>query len=341
MGGGSQTDDLGQFRLYGLQPGEHAVVAEAMRYNFVQPNAPPETEEDKIGFVTTYYPGTPDEAVGATRARPRSAPRRRALKSGWRRIVSIASPGASSIHKAVRCPSERSGRAPHGGRNERYVELRLLDRRARAVSDAERSGGELPPDRQADSPVHSRTADRSGRNGQPSTDDRRRRYRERAGDDDARESRLPVRSSSSKARRHDARPDTHHGDRPADSDDMSFLQSPQPVVVKPDGTFTMKGLMGEFMLRAARAGPVPQVGHRRQRGHHRQRARIQGDRPRHGDAHVARVDARRERDRRRGRGVHGRRHPSLFGGQGVVAVQLHADQADAASIRPGTSASLV
>jgi len=61
MGSGSQTDDLGQFRVYGLQPGEHAVAAEAMRFNFVPPNAPPETEEDKIGYLTTYYPGTPDE----------------------------------------------------------------------------------------------------------------------------------------------------------------------------------------------------------------------------------------------------------------------------------------
>jgi hypothetical protein len=70
MGSGSQTDDLGQFRVYGLQPGEHAVVAEGMRNNFVPPNAPPETEEDKIGFVTTYYPGTADEGA-AQRIRTR------------------------------------------------------------------------------------------------------------------------------------------------------------------------------------------------------------------------------------------------------------------------------
>jgi hypothetical protein len=69
-GSGGQTDDLGQFRIYGLQPGDHAVVAEAQRYNFVSPNAPPETEEEKIGFVTTYYPGTPDEAA-AQRVRAR------------------------------------------------------------------------------------------------------------------------------------------------------------------------------------------------------------------------------------------------------------------------------
>jgi len=32
---------------------------------------------------------------------------------------------------------------------------------------------------------------------------------------------------------------------------MSGLQSPQPALVKPDLTFTIKGLLGEFMLRAS------------------------------------------------------------------------------------------
>jgi hypothetical protein len=34
-------------------------------------------------------------------------------------------------------------------------------------------------------------------------------------------------------------------------EEMSGLQSPQPAIVKPDLTFTMKGLMGEFLLRTA------------------------------------------------------------------------------------------
>ena len=71
-GAGAQTDDLGQFRLYGLVPGEYTVVAEARGPTFVPPNAPPETEEEKIGFMTTYYPGTPDEA-SAQRVRARIA----------------------------------------------------------------------------------------------------------------------------------------------------------------------------------------------------------------------------------------------------------------------------
>jgi hypothetical protein len=71
MGSNGQTDDLGQFRLFGLTPGEYAVVAEARGNTYVQPNAPPETEEDKIGFMTTYYPGTADEG-GAQRVRARA-----------------------------------------------------------------------------------------------------------------------------------------------------------------------------------------------------------------------------------------------------------------------------
>ncbi len=71
-GGFGQTDDLGQFRLYGLVPGDYTVVAEARGNTFVPPNAPLETEEDKIGFMTTFYPGTADEGA-AQRVRVRAA----------------------------------------------------------------------------------------------------------------------------------------------------------------------------------------------------------------------------------------------------------------------------
>ncbi len=71
MGSGGQTDDLGQFRLYGLAPGEYTVAAEARGNTFAQPNAPPQTEEDKIGFLTTFFPGTADEGA-AQRVRARA-----------------------------------------------------------------------------------------------------------------------------------------------------------------------------------------------------------------------------------------------------------------------------
>jgi protocatechuate 3,4-dioxygenase beta subunit len=68
-GGGNSSDDLGQFRLFGLQPGEYAIVAEARMPTFMPPNMDQSvTEEERVGFLTTFYPGTPDEA-GAQRVR--------------------------------------------------------------------------------------------------------------------------------------------------------------------------------------------------------------------------------------------------------------------------------
>lgn len=55
------TDDLGQYRLWGLVPGEYVVVADARMNSFIPPNAPPETEEERVGYLTTYYPGAVDE----------------------------------------------------------------------------------------------------------------------------------------------------------------------------------------------------------------------------------------------------------------------------------------
>ena len=69
---GGQTDDLGQFRLYGLQPGEYVVVAEARNNTFVPPNMTVDREEDSTGLLTTYYPGTADES-SAQRVRAAAA----------------------------------------------------------------------------------------------------------------------------------------------------------------------------------------------------------------------------------------------------------------------------
>jgi protocatechuate 3,4-dioxygenase beta subunit len=60
-GANASTDDLGQFRLFGLAPGEYVVVAEARGPQFVPPNAVMESEDDNIGFMTTYFPATADE----------------------------------------------------------------------------------------------------------------------------------------------------------------------------------------------------------------------------------------------------------------------------------------
>jgi protocatechuate 3,4-dioxygenase beta subunit len=70
-GSGAQTDDLGQFRLYGLAPGDYLVAAEARENTFSSPNAPLEDDNERVGFLTTYYPGTTDEAA-ASRVRARA-----------------------------------------------------------------------------------------------------------------------------------------------------------------------------------------------------------------------------------------------------------------------------
>jgi protocatechuate 3,4-dioxygenase beta subunit len=71
LGNSAQTDDLGQFRLFGLMPGDYVVAAEARSNTFVPPNAPSESEEDRIGFMTTFYPTAVDES-SAQRVRTRA-----------------------------------------------------------------------------------------------------------------------------------------------------------------------------------------------------------------------------------------------------------------------------
>jgi len=52
-GGGDVTDDLGQFRIYGLSPGEYFVSAS---FN------PPGEAATALGYPPVYYPGTPSAA---------------------------------------------------------------------------------------------------------------------------------------------------------------------------------------------------------------------------------------------------------------------------------------
>ena len=59
------TDDLGQFRVYGLMPGDYVLSAMATMGGMMMsnPGAPPSVgissnPNDSDGFVTTYYPGT-------------------------------------------------------------------------------------------------------------------------------------------------------------------------------------------------------------------------------------------------------------------------------------------
>ena len=52
-GSSATTDDLGQFRLYDLQPGEYFVSAELMAFMMA-----PTSSSAKVGFAPTFYPGS-------------------------------------------------------------------------------------------------------------------------------------------------------------------------------------------------------------------------------------------------------------------------------------------
>ena len=344
MGSSTQTDDLGQFRIYGLQPGDHAVVAEGMRNTFVPPNAPPETEEDKIGFVTTYYPGTADEGA-AQRVRARVGTETpgieiRLLQDRLYRISGSRGRFAGSASAA----RQRSDDAPNTGHDRWWgIELRLQHRREGAVPDAERCIGQLPPDRQADSPVH------AGPGPQADPGEMASLPLTIAGADleNVMVMTTPGVAITGQVVFEQGPPSTIPGmpgplrvmATVGNPDDMAGLQPPQPAVVKPDLTFAMKGLLGEFLLRASAPRPVPQISHGGQRGHHRQTTRIQGERSRHDHAHISRVDGGRQCDRRRGRSIDGGRRHSVFGGQSRVAVQLLAGQAISRRPEPATSSS--
>jgi len=56
-GGNDRTDDLGQFRLYGLPPGEYYVTATLRGMDFVAMNATAAAGPSD-GFAPTYFPGT-------------------------------------------------------------------------------------------------------------------------------------------------------------------------------------------------------------------------------------------------------------------------------------------
>lgn len=60
--GNFMTDDLGQFRLYGLAPGDY-VVSARVQTNMIQV---PGQDDRREGFPPTYYPGTPNIAEAQT-----------------------------------------------------------------------------------------------------------------------------------------------------------------------------------------------------------------------------------------------------------------------------------
>jgi hypothetical protein len=56
MGPPDMTDDIGQYRLHGLSPGEYYVSASVMGMLMLGQS------DDRVGYASTFYPGTPVEA---------------------------------------------------------------------------------------------------------------------------------------------------------------------------------------------------------------------------------------------------------------------------------------
>jgi hypothetical protein len=102
VGSGSQTDDLGQFRLYGLQSGEFVVAAEARGNTFVPPNGPQEPDGDQTGFMTTYFPRVTDEsAAQRLRARAGSETSGVDIRLGTGRLFRVSGTVADSQGRPV------------------------------------------------------------------------------------------------------------------------------------------------------------------------------------------------------------------------------------------------
>jgi hypothetical protein len=255
MGSASQTDDLGQFRIYGLQPGDHAVVAEGMRNTFVPPNAPPETEEDKIGFVTTYYPGTADEGA-AQRVRARVGTETpgieiRLLQDRLYRVSGtvVDSQGQPLPHvngqMMRRTPGTTGGGSSFGFntdekgqfqmRNVASGNYRLIVRQTRPFTAG--PGPQTDPGEMASLPVTIAGADI----------------------DNVMVMTTPGVAITGQVVFEQGPPSPIPGmpgplrvmAMVGNPDDMAGLQTPQPALVKPDLTFAMKGLLGEFLLRAS------------------------------------------------------------------------------------------
>jgi hypothetical protein len=249
MGSGSQTDDLGQFRIYGLQPGEHAVVAEAMRFNFVPPNAPPETEEDKIGFVTTYYPGTPDEGA-AQRVRALVGTETQGIEIRllqgrlYRVSGSVVDSQGQPLPRVngqlMRRTAGTMGMSSFGFntdekgqfqmRNVPPGNYRVIVRQTRPFVPG--PGPQTDPGEMASMPLTIVSADV----------------------DNLMVMTSPGVTITGQVVFEQGPPSAMSGQvrvmaTVGNPEEMPGLQSPQPAIVKPDLTFTMKGLMGEFLLR--------------------------------------------------------------------------------------------
>ena len=252
-GAAAQTDDLGQFRLYGLAQGDYLVVAEARGPTFVPPNAI-ENDDDGIGFLTTYFPGTADES-SAQRVRTRLATETpgaeiRMVTGRLFRISGMVtdSQGRTSTRmngSLVRATGNSVSSFGFSTDEQGRFQMRNIPPgsyklvvRGRLTGPQDNSQNDVPETAvvplllNADvegmvvvtSPGVAITGQVVFEQGPPQ---------------------LPPGQTALQMRVNAA---------PGDPQNNAGLPSPQPAVVNPDLTFTMKGLVGEYLLRANAGG---------------------------------------------------------------------------------------
>lgn len=250
-GSGAQTDDLGQFRVYGLLPGDYVIAAEARGNTYSQPNAPPATEEEKIGFLTTYYPGTTDEtAAQRVRARLGSETPGIEIRLGQGRLFRVSGSVTDSQGRAgTRVSGQLMRRANgfNGGpgfgfstdeqgrfemRNIPAGNYRLLVQQMRGDVGPGGRGQETEPAEMASVPLT------------VSSDLEGVVVMTMAGT--TIKGQIVIEQAAASPSTGQIRVMPASGNL----EDTIGLRMPQPVIVGPDLTFTMKGLMGELLLRA-------------------------------------------------------------------------------------------
>jgi hypothetical protein len=220
-----------------------------MRFNFVPPNAPPETEEDKIGFVTTYYPGTPDEGA-AQRVRALVGTETQGIEIRllqgrlYRVSGSVVDSQGQPLPRVngqlMRRTAGTMGMSSFGFntdekgqfqmRNVPPGNYRVIVRQTRPFVPG--PGPQTDPGEMASMPLTIVSADV----------------------DNLMVMTSPGVTITGQVVFEQGPPSAMSGQvrvmaTVGNPEEMPGLQSPQPAIVKPDLTFTMKGLMGEFLLR--------------------------------------------------------------------------------------------
>jgi len=252
-----QTDDLGQFRLFGLQPGDYAVVADARPNTFVNPNAQADSEDDRVGFMTTYYPTAVDEAA-AQRVRTRAGAETPGLEirmatgrlfrlsgmvtdSQGRPVArgngSMIKRAGGSVSTSYGFSIDEAGRFQMKNIAPGSYRLTVRQQVTRVVNGQVQPSGEQGEF--ASVPVNI-AADVDGLlivTGPGATITGQLLFEQGPPQIQPGASNLQLRINAT----------------PGDPESQSGIPTPQPVTAAPDLTFTMKGMMGEYLLRAGGA----------------------------------------------------------------------------------------